>query len=448
VDTEEVTTSESQVKKRSDSKVDFYLRHLTGHRKGLVERFDADRMSIGRGKNNHCSFDAEKERSVSHRHCEIRIEGGTPTVYDIGSLNGTYVNGRRVRRSPLTDGDEIGLGREGPRLQFGIGTGDSVPSGSPPPAADQIPDRLHHIGATAEERQPLSLPSPRSFERRRRKKIVFTAALALAILAGATWPIAGLLKRIELLENRTGAEATETPSSLEPAGPAPLRAHVRAPAAIPSGPRGSVTRLLGIVRDDRGRIVDQETLGFGAIVRTDGVVTTRDVHQRLKIWLGRAAIDQRHDKILLAAPNGAIPGAPQVEACVLHPQGKDEEDGNLVLLLLEEGTRMPRAATAPPRPGVMRFYAPWEAPQDLEIRQLTNTSNSTVRPTEATVIRFETGPQDPPPPAGMPLFAGDELIGISLGRDVAGRAISSVAILRLLRHAETASAELITSEEK
>lgn len=452
-----MTTSESQVKKKTEPKIDFFLRHLTGHRKGLVERFATDRVSIGRGKNNHCSFDAEKERSVSHRHCEIRIEDGLPIVYDIGSLNGTYVNGRRVRRAPLADGDEMGLGREGPRLRFGFGAGEEAASGASRAdgAAElpAVPERVHHIGATAEERQPLSLSDLADPDTKRRRKLLVGGIIAAVIVASAVWFIVRLLDRIESLETRDEGTATGKVIIPSPGGhrtsPDPAaRPRVRAPSSIPSGPRGAVSRLVGVVRDDRKRIVDQETLGYGAVVRTDGVVTTEDVYRRIKAWLRRSAIDQRHDKIVLAAPNGSLDGAAQVEARIRHPAANDREDARIVLLLLEDGTRMARVATATPKPGNMRFYAPWEAAQDIELQQLTNAGRGRVRPENATLIGFQSGGELPSPAAGMPLFAGDELVGLSLGYDVAGWAISSIPIKQLLDHAENATAELITSDEK
>jgi DNA-binding winged helix-turn-helix (wHTH) protein len=47
---------------------------------------------------------------VSRRHARISI-AGDPVLEDLGSKNGTYVNGRRVTRPTcLNDGDEIGVG--------------------------------------------------------------------------------------------------------------------------------------------------------------------------------------------------------------------------------------------------------------------------------------------------------------------------------------------------
>jgi serine/threonine-protein kinase len=44
---------------------------------------------------------------VSKHHCQIRIETGQVVVEDLGSANGTYVNGERIQTTLLQDGDEL-----------------------------------------------------------------------------------------------------------------------------------------------------------------------------------------------------------------------------------------------------------------------------------------------------------------------------------------------------
>ena len=51
------------------------------------------------------------EVTVSRRHAEFRSERGELRVVDIGSLNGTYVNGQLIDSAVLTDGDEIQMGK-------------------------------------------------------------------------------------------------------------------------------------------------------------------------------------------------------------------------------------------------------------------------------------------------------------------------------------------------
>jgi len=48
---------------------------------------------------------------VSRHHAELRVEGQQVILVDLGSTNGTFVNGQPVRRVELTDGTRVTLGR-------------------------------------------------------------------------------------------------------------------------------------------------------------------------------------------------------------------------------------------------------------------------------------------------------------------------------------------------
>ncbi|CAN5727617.1 hypothetical protein BH11PLA1_BH11PLA1_05580 [soil metagenome] len=47
---------------------------------------------------------------VSRRHCEVLAAGAKVSITDLGSANGTYVNGRKVREADLQPGDLITVG--------------------------------------------------------------------------------------------------------------------------------------------------------------------------------------------------------------------------------------------------------------------------------------------------------------------------------------------------
>jgi hypothetical protein len=49
--------------------------------------------------------------TVSRHHAEFLLEEGTLAVRDLGSTNGTYVNGRRAEVADLEPGDEVIIGR-------------------------------------------------------------------------------------------------------------------------------------------------------------------------------------------------------------------------------------------------------------------------------------------------------------------------------------------------
>lgn len=63
---------------------------------------------LGRHPESEISLD---DISVSRRHAEIERQGEEYVVRDMGSLNGTYVNQRRVDSTVLQQGDEILIGR-------------------------------------------------------------------------------------------------------------------------------------------------------------------------------------------------------------------------------------------------------------------------------------------------------------------------------------------------
>jgi Protein of unknown function (DUF3662)/FHA domain len=48
---------------------------------------------------------------VSRHHTEIRVEGSEVVAVDLGSTNGTFVNGQPIRRVTLADGARVTLGR-------------------------------------------------------------------------------------------------------------------------------------------------------------------------------------------------------------------------------------------------------------------------------------------------------------------------------------------------
>src|SRR3990170_826065 len=65
-------------------------------------------LTIGRSPED-CGF-AVLHHTVSLMHAQLRRDGDVLRVHDRGSLNGTFVNGVRVRESLLAHGDLVGFG--------------------------------------------------------------------------------------------------------------------------------------------------------------------------------------------------------------------------------------------------------------------------------------------------------------------------------------------------
>src|SRR5580698_3266747 len=79
--------------------------------------------SMGRHPNNTIQL---LDKIVSKEHCIVEVRDGRFVLRDLGSLNGTYVNGERVRgEMALKHGDEIALGST--RARFDDGSGVALP---------------------------------------------------------------------------------------------------------------------------------------------------------------------------------------------------------------------------------------------------------------------------------------------------------------------------------
>ena len=80
-----------------------------GHRRPALLAERARRSSSGRSSEADILID---DTGVSRRHLEIRTGPGTAQAIDLGSTNGSYVNGQKiVGSSELTDGATIMMGR-------------------------------------------------------------------------------------------------------------------------------------------------------------------------------------------------------------------------------------------------------------------------------------------------------------------------------------------------
>lgn len=86
---------------------------LSGFYEGLEVALDRDRLVIGRGRKADLAL---SEATISRAHAAIGFDGDAFYVEDLGSTNGTLVNGARITRQPLKGEDEIQMGK----LRIGV----------------------------------------------------------------------------------------------------------------------------------------------------------------------------------------------------------------------------------------------------------------------------------------------------------------------------------------
>jgi pSer/pThr/pTyr-binding forkhead associated (FHA) protein/S1-C subfamily serine protease len=114
-------------------------------------------VRIGREPGSTILIGGDAAKVVSTRHAEIRLEGGAWVVADLGSRNGTYLNGRRLAAvTPVTVDDVIRLGESGPELRGAAlraegpdaGAGGGGATLAEPPAMEAKPPELRAYGVT------------------------------------------------------------------------------------------------------------------------------------------------------------------------------------------------------------------------------------------------------------------------------------------------------------
>lgn len=85
----------------------------SGFYEGLEVAIDRERIVIGRGRSADLAL---AEATISRAHAVLGYDGNQFFVEDLGSTNGTLVNGARIARQPLKSDDEIQMGK----LRIGV----------------------------------------------------------------------------------------------------------------------------------------------------------------------------------------------------------------------------------------------------------------------------------------------------------------------------------------
>jgi len=97
------------------------------------------------GRRDSCDI-ALRFPNVSSRHCELEFLDGYWMVRDLGSSNGTKVNGVRVRSKWVLPGDELAVARHRFKVDYNV-----APDAPPPPPLNDEED----LGASLLEKAGL-----------------------------------------------------------------------------------------------------------------------------------------------------------------------------------------------------------------------------------------------------------------------------------------------------
>ena len=117
------------------------LEVLSGPQKGknfVFERPEA--FVIGRKKNERVQFRIPRDPFLSRYHLLIEVNRTQCLLRDLGSTNGTKVNGRRIKTSVLKDEDLLSAGKSEIRVRIEAGALSEPEVGNDQPTSDSPPD--------------------------------------------------------------------------------------------------------------------------------------------------------------------------------------------------------------------------------------------------------------------------------------------------------------------
>lgn len=164
---------------------------LTGSIAGRRMTLTGGEVSVGRNPGTDLQFDPMQDLRVSGRHAALFPHGDGWAVRDLGSRNGTLVNGERIS-SPylLRDGDRIQFGEDGPVVEVRLPHPEVAPyvgTSRYPEAAPLSPPTGASLSHPPRE-DPVLASEPREHRRFVATVGVLSAALlGVALLAFYTW---------------------------------------------------------------------------------------------------------------------------------------------------------------------------------------------------------------------------------------------------------------------
>jgi S1-C subfamily serine protease len=169
------------------------FKFLSGARAGQVEVFRKGYIGLGRHPLSDVRFDAERDLDVSSRHAAIVRKTDGFFLQDLGSRNGTFINGSRITgETLLKSGDVLGFGATGPSVEFAVVEADDMPSTAAAEALAErtsIPRQAYPVAHTPARQSTgirIAAEVARQTAHLRRTTKVLIVLLLLAV-TGFTW---------------------------------------------------------------------------------------------------------------------------------------------------------------------------------------------------------------------------------------------------------------------
>jgi predicted component of type VI protein secretion system len=152
---------------------------------GRSYELKTDKTTVGRLSDN--AFEIP-EASVSSHHAEILMRGNDVIIKDLGSTNGTFINGEKIEEAPLKPGQILRFGMIEMRLETGQAPAPAPAAAAAATAKKQLEQtRVIPEGVKLDKMEtsrPLDFGSKKGFERKsnRGTKIFVVAAIVIGVL--------------------------------------------------------------------------------------------------------------------------------------------------------------------------------------------------------------------------------------------------------------------------
>ncbi len=256
--------------------------YLIGPQKGERAEFDGRRISVGRAADNMLCL-GEDARRVSSHHAEVIRRGDQYLLRDLGSTNGTMINGRRVVVGELAHDDLIEFGAGGPLLRFGV---------------EQDHKEVHHDGA-ASKQVGENVSSP--FRLLKNNGVLIAALMAAMLLGGIGGIVASSRLRASDPDSLSFAEVAE----------------LNSPAVV-------FIRVEFDLLDSMGQVTTREArTGSGFVASDDGqtglIITNRHLVRDWEYGSQSQGVSGRVTRIEVVLPNQKPEDAVEAEIYKLTP---------------------------------------------------------------------------------------------------------------------------------
>lgn len=283
------------------------IRVLSGARAGERHTLARDETRLGRHPDAELQFNPDIDVEVSAWHAAISRVGERWLLRDLGSRNGTYVNGHRIdAETELHPGDRIRLGPTGPELDF-LADPPTVPATDSFPSPEKV-GPAQTSATMPPERTESTTQRIRALVRRQTRTLRLLVVAAAGVLAASIIMFTLLAHRQQRAWQRERAALQQRTDSVLATSEATIRQL-----------RGQVGGLAGALSRSRMQVADLSTQLRRAPTHSSDSMVVQALERRLQSVTAELSRQQ-----LAASLNfGTIRNANQRAIAVIYVQFRD-----------------------------------------------------------------------------------------------------------------------------